>query len=163
MRYDARGGPRGRGRALGPRGHPVRRLEPFFCRKKANIRIEIVFKILPNRSYGSPVIKETVKGQIWERRNRERPRDRSNLGGALTPPMPWRPWTRGETLLPSRERVKEEEEEGGSLPLSPGGAGTPPGPSSCRDLHQQLHCHHHQLFPPLCSSVTPLLPAVIST
>ena len=26
--------------------------------------------------------------------------------------MPWRPWTRGETLLPSREKVKEEEEEG---------------------------------------------------
>lgn len=31
------------------------------------------------------------------------------------------------------------------------------------DLHQQLHRHHHQLSPPLCSSVTPLLPAVIST
>ena len=25
--------------------------------------------------------------------------------------MPWRPRTRGETLLPSREKVKEEEEE----------------------------------------------------
>ena len=36
--------------------------------------------------------------------------------------------TRGETLLPSREQVKEEEEEeGGSLPLASGGAGTPPG------------------------------------
>ena len=33
--------------------------------------------------------------------------------------MPWRPRTRGETLLPSREKVKEEEEEGGlSPPLS---------------------------------------------
>ena len=30
--------------------------------------------------------------------------------------MPWRPWTRGETLLPSREEVKEEEEEGGLSP-----------------------------------------------
>ena len=58
-----------------------------------------------------------------ERRNRERQRDRSNLGGALTPPMPWRPWTRGENLLPSREKVKEET----SLPLVSGGAGTPPG------------------------------------
>ena len=37
--------------------------------------------------------------------------------------MPWRPRTRGETLLPSREEVKEEE-EGGPLPLSSGGAGT---------------------------------------
>ena len=42
--------------------------------------------------------------------------------------MPWRPRTRGETLLPSREEVKEEEEEGGhSLPLTSGGAGVPLG------------------------------------
>ena len=34
----------GGGRALDPRGHPVRRLMPFFRRKKANIRIEIVLK-----------------------------------------------------------------------------------------------------------------------
>ena len=34
-----------------------------------------------------------VKGHICERRNRERQRDRSNLGGALAPPTPWRPWT----------------------------------------------------------------------
>ena len=123
-RYDARGGheaggaPQGVRRALDPRGHPVRRLEPFFRCKKANFWIEIVSKIQPNRSYGSPVIKETVKGQNPERRNRERQRNRSNLGGALAPPMPWRPWTRGETLLPSREKVKEEEEEeeGGPSP-----------------------------------------------
>ena len=30
--------------------------------------------------------------------------------------MTWRPRTRGETLLPSREEVKEEEEEGGPSP-----------------------------------------------
>ena len=30
--------------------------------------------------------------------------------------MPWRPRTRGETLLPSREEVKEEEEGGGLFP-----------------------------------------------
>ena len=57
-------------------------------------------------------------------RNGERPeigdvkqKDRSNLGGAVAPPTPWEPRTRGETFLPSREEVKEEEEEGG--PLSP--------------------------------------------
>jgi len=60
-----------------------------------------------------------VKRRIWERRNRRTQRERSNLGGALAPPPPWRPWTRGETLLPSREEVKEEEEGGGlSPPLS---------------------------------------------
>ena len=31
--------------------------------------------------------------------------------------MPWRPRTRGETLLPSREEVKEEEDEGSPSPL----------------------------------------------
>ena len=50
------GAPQGVSRALDPRGHPVRRLEPFFCRKKANFRIEIVLKFQPNRSYGSPGI-----------------------------------------------------------------------------------------------------------
>ena len=55
-------GPRGRGHAPGgrcaldPRGHPVRRLVPFFHRKKANIQIKIVSKVQPNRSYGSPEI-----------------------------------------------------------------------------------------------------------
>ena len=57
----------------------------------------------------------------------QKQRDRSNLGGALAPPKPWEPRTRGEILLPSREKVKEEEEEGGSLPLASGGAGALPG------------------------------------
>ena len=62
----------------------------------------------------------------------------------------------GETLLPSREKAKEEEEEGGSFPLYPGGTGTPPGPSSCDgDLHQHichLHQHLHYLPPSIYSS-----------
>ena len=48
--------PQGVRRALVPRGHPVRRLIPFFRCKKANIQIEIVLKYQPNRSYGSPGI-----------------------------------------------------------------------------------------------------------
>ena len=47
----------------------------------------------------------------------QKQRDRSNLGGALAPPKPWEPRTRGETLLPSREEVKEEEDEGPPSPL----------------------------------------------
>ena len=151
------------GARLGPSGHPIRRLEPFFRRKKANFRVEIVSKIQPNRSYRSPVIKETMKGHNLERRNRERQRDRSNLGGALAPPMPWKPRTRGETLLPSREKVKEEEEGGGRSPSLPVAPKRRRGHHHHRNLHQQLHRRHHQLFPPLCSSVTPLLPVVIST
>ena len=43
-------------RAPDPRGPPIRRLVPFFCRNKSNFRIEIVLKFHPNRSYGSPGI-----------------------------------------------------------------------------------------------------------
>ena len=51
-----KGVPWGVGRALGACGHPVRRLVPFFRRKKSNIRIKIVLKFQPNWSYGSPGI-----------------------------------------------------------------------------------------------------------
>ena len=50
------GAPQGGRCAPDPCGHPVRRLKPFFRRNKANIRIEIVLKYQPNRSYGSPGI-----------------------------------------------------------------------------------------------------------
>ena len=76
------------------------------------------------RESGPLDIKETVKGKDLRT---QKQRDRSNLGGDLAPPKPWEPRTRGETLLPSREEVKEEAEEGGSLPLASGGAGTLPG------------------------------------
>jgi hypothetical protein len=49
-------------------------------------------------------------------RNRREQRGRSNLGEPPAPPLPWQPWNRGETLLPSREEVKEEEEGGGLSP-----------------------------------------------
>ena len=110
----------------------------------------------PNRSYRSPVIKETVKGQNPERGNRERQRDRSNLGGALAPPTPWEPRTRGETLLPSREKVKEEEEEGGlSPPCFRWRRSTAGGHHHHRDLHQHLHHLHQHLhhLPPLSTAV----------
>ena len=37
-------------------GHSLRRLGPFFPRKKANIPIKTVSKFQPNRTYGSPGI-----------------------------------------------------------------------------------------------------------
>ena len=55
-----------------------------------------------------------MKGQ---NQRTQKQRDRSNLRGALAPPKPWEPRTRGETLLPSREEVKEEEDEGAPSPL----------------------------------------------
>ena len=58
------------------------------------------------------------------------------------------------SYLGRRSRMKNKE--GGSLPLSLGGAGTPPGTSSCDgDLHQHLrhlHQHLHHLPPSIFSS-----------
>jgi hypothetical protein len=50
------GAPPYQGRSWQACRSPVRRLVPFFRRKKANIRIKIVLKFQPNRSYGSPGI-----------------------------------------------------------------------------------------------------------
>jgi len=58
---------------------------------------------------------------------------------------------------------EEEEEEGGSPPSLPVAPERRRGHHRHRNLHQQLHRCHHQLSPPLCSGVTPLLPVVIST
>ena len=44
------------GRAQQACGYPVRRLGPFFCRKKDNIWKKIPSKFQPNWSYGSPGI-----------------------------------------------------------------------------------------------------------
>ena len=49
-------------------------------------------------------------------RNRREQRGRSNLGGAPAPPPPWRPWTRGGTLLPSRGRPRKKKKEGALSP-----------------------------------------------
>ena len=97
-------------------------------------------KIHPNRSYGSPDIKETVKGK---KQRTQKQRDRSNLGGALAPPTPWEPRTRGQTLLPSREKVKEEEEGGLSPPCFWWHRNAAGGHHHHRDVHQHLH-HLHQ-------------------
>ena len=69
----------------------------------------------------------------------------------------------GKTFSHLGGRSRKRKKKGGSLRLS-----FPVAPEHRRghhrdnDLHQQLHRRHHQLFPPLCSGVTPLLPAVIS-
>ena len=94
------------------------------------------------------------QGRIRECRNGERQRDRSNLGGALAPPTPWRPWTRGETLPPSREEIKEEEEEAGGLspPRFRWRRNTAGGHHHHHDLHQHLH-HLHQHLHHLPTSI----------
>ena len=86
----------------------------FFCRKKANFREKILAKVSVQSELRISIY--IRNGERAPEQKAETQRDRSNLGGALAPPTPWRPRTRGETLLPSREEVKEEEEEGGPSP-----------------------------------------------
>ena len=57
----------------------------------------------------------------------QKQRDRSNLGGALAPPTPWEPRTRGKPFSHLGRRSRKKKKKGGSLPLASGGAGTPPG------------------------------------
>ena len=61
-----------------------------------------------------------VFGQIWRTQNRREQIVRSNLRGASAPPPPWRPWTRGGTLLPSRGRPRKKKKKEAALspPLS---------------------------------------------
>ena len=62
-RDGARGGHEAGGRAPDPHGPPVRQLMPFFGRRKANFWEKSRRRFQSNRSYGSPYIYETVKGQ----------------------------------------------------------------------------------------------------
>ena len=96
----------------------------FFWRKKDNF----MRKIHPNQSYGSPDIKETVKGRIRERRNREIDPISEGLS-----PLP-RHGDQGPEGKPfshlGRRSRKKKKKKGGPLPLASGGAGALPGPSS---------------------------------
>ena len=92
-----------------PREPIIRRLTLFFCRKKSNIRKKSMAKVSGQSELRISIyIRNGETEPEEERRNRERQRDRSNLRVALAPPTPWEPRTREETLLPSREKVKEE-------------------------------------------------------
>ena len=100
-RDGTRGGHEVGGRAPDPRGHPVRRLMLFFCRKKAIFWRKIWAKVSTQSELQISEYKRN--GERAPEQKAETQRDRSNLGGALAPPTPWRPRTRGETLLPSKE------------------------------------------------------------
>jgi hypothetical protein len=61
-------------------------------------------------------------------------------------------------------RTRKKKKEGGSLsPSLPVAPEHRWGHHRDGNLHQQPRYRQHQLSPPLCSGVTPLLPAVIST
>ena len=122
--------PRGGGRAPDPRGPPVRRLMPFFGHNKTNFRRKIWAKVSIQSELRISIYIYIWNGERAAEQNAETERDWSNLGGALAPPTPWRPRTRGETLLHLGRRSRKKNTKGPPLPFSFGGAGTLPWPSS---------------------------------
>ena len=91
------------------------------------------------------IFKKRQKARIGERETEEN-REGDPISEGLLPLR--RHGSHGPEGKPSSHlgrRSRKKKKEGGSLPLSPGGAGTPPGPSSCDgDLHQHLrHLHQH--------------------
>ena len=98
------------GRSWHSPGPPERQLTLFFFRKKANFMRKIWAKDSPqselriSRYKGNGARAESENAKI----ERETERQIQSRRGSH-PPTPWEPRTRGETLLPSREEVKEEE------------------------------------------------------
>ena len=159
------GTPQGVRSALGPRGHSVRRLAPFFRRKKANIRIKIVSKFQPNRSYRYPGIEETVKNRIWNAET-ERDRETDPILEGISPLR--RHVGHGPEGKPSshpgRRPRNKKKKEGGSFPLSPGGTGTPSVQSSLRRSTPTTSPPSTPTLPPLYLQRSTLpQPAVPST
>ena len=124
------GAPAFPGRAPDPHGPPVRRLLLFFGRKKANFRRKIWAKVsIQSELRISGYIRN---GERAESENAETERDRETdpISEGISPlPCHGSQGLEGKPFshLGGRSTKKKK---GGSLPLSPGGAGTPPGPSS---------------------------------
>ena len=100
-RTSARGGHKAGG-APYPREPTVRWLMLFFYRKKSNFMRKIWAKDSPQSELWISGYLRNSEGVESET---QKQRDRSNLEGALAPPTLWEPRTRGETLIPSREKV----------------------------------------------------------
>jgi hypothetical protein len=139
-------------------------LGPFFGRKEAyiekknhvTISARLELRISGYLRNGERPKKENAK----QKRNRERDPISEGLlpskshGGHV-------PEGKLSSHLGGRPRKKKKE--GALSPSLPVVPERRRGNHRDGDLHQQLRRRQHQLSPPLCSGVTPLLPAVIST
>ena len=127
-RDSARGGHETGGRAPDPRGHPVRRLTLFFCRKKANIRKKITAK-----ASGQSEIRISIyiqNGEIEPEQNAEPERNREidPISEGLSPlPRHGSQEPEGKPFSHLGRRSSKKKKKGGSLPLASDGAGTPSG------------------------------------
>ena len=136
----------------------------FFCRKKANFMRKIWAKYSTQSELRISGYKRNGERAAHENAETERDRETDPISEGLSPlPRHGGQGPEGKPFSHLGRRSRKNKTKG---PLSPS---LPVAPERCRghhhhrNLHQQLHRHHHQLFPPLCSGVTSLLPAVIST
>ena len=122
-------GPRGRGRAPDPRGHLVRRLMPFFRRKKANIRIKIVSSQSELRISGN--IRNGERGES-ENAKTERDRETDPISEGLSPlPRHGDHGPEGKSFSHLGRRSRKKKNKGGSLsPSLPVAPECHRGPSS---------------------------------
>jgi hypothetical protein len=95
--------------------------------KNDNFWIKIASKFQRNRSYGSPGIKETVRGQKTGMRNRRETEREIQSRRESHPSAAMEAMDQRGNSPPIWGRLRKKKKEGGSLPLSPGGAGVPLG------------------------------------
>ena len=120
--------------------------------------------LLPNSELRISLYKRN--GERAESENAETKRDRETdpISEGLSPlPHHGSQGPEGKPFSHLGRRSRKKNKKGGSPPSLPVAPEHRCGHHHHRNLHQQLHRHHHQLFPPLCSGVTPLLPTIIST
>ena len=163
-RDGARGGHEAGGRrTLDTRGHPVRQLTLFFCHKKANFMRKIWAKDSTQLDLRISGYKRNGERAAEQNAETERDRETDPISEGLSP-LPCHgghgPEGKPFSHLGRRSRKKKK---GASLPLSFGGAGTPPEPSSSPPSSPTTSPPSSPTLPPLCSGVISLLPAVIST
>ena len=116
------------GRSPDPRGHPVRRLTLFFCRKKANFRRKIWAKVSTQSELRISGYKRN--GERAESGNAETERDREidPISEGLSPlPRHGSQGPEGKPFSHLGRRSRKKKKKGGCLHLASGGAGTLPG------------------------------------
>ena len=133
MQDGARGGqeiggaPQGGRRALDSPGHPVRRLTPFFCRKKANIRKKITAKVSGQSELRISIYTRNGETEPGENAEPERNREIDPISEGLSPlPRHGGQGPEGKPFSHLGRRSRKKKKKGGSLPLASGGTGTLP-------------------------------------
>ena len=114
-----------------PRGHPIRRLMPFFRRKKANFWKKIMAKVSVQSELRISIYIRNGERAAEQNAETERDKETDPFSKGLSPlPCHGGQGPEGKPFSHLGRRSRKKKKKGGPLPLSPGGAGTPSVPSS---------------------------------